>query len=361
MRRISRKFLFLLSFIGLGLVVLLMKNYVERLDIRSNLFSDHLLSSTKIDGESFPITLTDPVGETYLLKQVPQRIVSVTLGTDEILSALLFSSNQKASNLITTASISKNSTDSKGLAEQGLSLGNIVAVTRFVDEPSSSSIPNFYPKTIKRVSGGIEEILALEPDLAFVAGYTRAETVRLLLGAGIPVVRLTHYDTFEQIKQNIKLVAAVTGTSEKAKVLLRNLDAKLIKIQEKIHNSSRPRVLFYNLSGYTSGAGTRIDETISIAGGYNVLHDTGIEGNYKISDEMAIGLEPDIILLTGNAVDEHTSPAKMLMSRSAWQNVPAVLNQRVYQVSGPWILSVSHYGWDGIEILAKLIHPEVFD
>jgi len=358
MRRISRNFLFLLSFLGLLLVSLLMRGYVEILDIRSNLFSDHLLSSTKIDGETFPITLTDPIGETYLLKQVPQRIVSVTLGTDEILSALL-SAKSKTSNTKITTPIPKD------LSEQGLSLNNIVGVTRFVDEPGSSSIPNFYPKIIKRVSGGIEEILALEPDLAFVAGYTRAETVRLLLGAGIPVVRLRHYDTFEQIKQNIKLVAAVAGTSDKARILLSQLDAKLKRTQEKMGNRSRPRVLFYNLSGYTSGAGTRIDETISIAGGYNVLHDTGIEGNYKISDEMAIGLEPDIILITGavtgNAADDNISPAKMLMSRSAWKNVPAVLNQRVYHVSGPWILSVSHYGWDGIEILAKLIHPEVYD
>ena len=353
MRSIPRKFLFLLSVISLVLVAFLMKDYAEILGIHSKIFSDHLLTSTEIEGESFPIRLTDPVGEKYLLKQPPQRIVSVTLGTDEILSALL-SSNSK-----TTLPVIKNS------HEQGLTLDNIVGVTRFVDEPASSSIPNFYPKTIKRVSGGIEEILALEPDLAFIAGYTRAETVRLLLGAGIPVVRLTHYDTFEQIKQNIKLVATVTGTREKAKVLLNALDSKLKRTQDKILNRSRPRVLFYNLSGYTSGAGTRIDETISIAGGYNVLHDTGIEGDYKISDEMAIGLEPDIILLTGditgNSGDGGISPAKMLASRPAWKNVPAVLKKRVYNLSGPWILSVSQYGWNGIEILAKLIHPEVYD
>ncbi len=296
------------------------------LDIRVQYFNEATLKPVRIEGIGFPKVLTDATGEKYVLKKPPQRIVSVTLGTDEILSALVDHER-------------------------------IVGVTYLADVVSMSNIPNQYPTRIKRIRGEIEEILALEPDLVFVAGYTRAETVRLLLGAGIPVVRLSQYNSLADIEKNIMTIAEVTDTNEKASALIKSLRAIVETVQEQVSHVKTPRVLVYNLQGYTSGDNTVMDEIIRLAGGYNVMSETGVQGSQKISEEMAIGLAPDVILMSGWSPENKVTPAEQLIQLSAWQYVPAVVNNRVYDLKGAWVLSVSHYSWNGISDVSDLLHP----
>jgi iron complex transport system substrate-binding protein len=308
-------------------------------NIRGGMLNDKILQATRISGSSFPKTLTDPTGKSYVLTHAPDRIVSVTLATDEMLSALV-------------------------------KPDRMAGVSYLVDNPAMSNVPGWYPERIPRVHADAEEILALQPDLVFVAAYTRAETVRMLLGAGIPVVRLSRYDSFEEISSNIELVAAATGSEVKARSLIAGLQQQVLKMQAKVKNLPRPRVLFYNLAGYTEGIGTRIDQTIRIAGGENVMRETGSTGSAKISSEIAIGLQADIILLTGsnqNSSDENSSdqssdtgPVARFMRQPAWKNVPAIRNGQVYLLHGAWILSVSQFAWDGIDIIARDLHPEIF-
>lgn len=314
-------------FIALAILVGVMA-YLE-LDIHAEIFNDNALRPTIIQGDHFPKVLVDPIGEAYTLNQPPQRIVSVTLGTDEILSALVNSNR-------------------------------ITGVTHLSDNLDMSNIPHWYPEHVKRVQGEVEEILALEPDLVFVASYTRAEVVRLLLSSNIPVVRLSQYDSFGDIEDNIQLVAKVTGTEQQAASLLEGLRQKAQLITQKVNGRNRARVLYYSLNGYTAGAGTKINEMIEMAGGYNVIKETQITGSHKISEEIAIGLEPDIILISGGSPDNQAPPSELLSARASWQNTPAVLNNQVYDLQGTWLLSVSHYSWDGIEVLARILHPEVF-
>jgi len=315
------------TFIAAAFVVAIV--LLGHLDIRAGLFNEQLLTPTRIQGKVFPKILTDPIGENFVLAKPPQRIVSVTLGTDEMLSALV-------------------KTD------------RIVGVTHLVDDDGISNIPTWYPGSITRIHGEVEEILALEPDLVFIAAYTRAETVRLLLGAGIPVVRLSRYSTFKDIENNIQTVADVTGSEVKAREMITGLKNRAQKARNRVASLPRPRVLYYTLNGYTAGVGTRIDEMIEIAGGDNVLRETGITGAHKISEEMAIGLEPDVILLSASMPDDEVTPVEQLRSRPAWQNVPAVVNKQVHHLQGAWVLSVSQFSWQGIDKMAALLHPEVF-
>ncbi|WP_250655650.1 ABC transporter substrate-binding protein [Alkalimarinus coralli] len=301
-----------------------------RLDINIALLNDNALRPTSVKGAHFPKMLVDPIGEEYPLLRPPQRIVSVTLGTDEILSALVDSDR-------------------------------VSGVTHLADDPIMSNIPNHYPAHVKRITGEVEEILSLEPDLVFVAAYTRAETVRLLLGSKVPVVRLSHYRSFSDIEANIRLVASVVGNEPQAEAMFNALQQNIQSIKQRVSGKSRPRVLYYSMNGYTAGAGTTIDEIIEIAGGYNVINETHIKGTQKISEEMAIGLEPDVILMNGWAPDSTPTPSEFLAMQPAWQNTPAILNNRVYDLKGAWVLSVSQYSWHGIAPVARLLHPEVFE
>lgn len=316
-----------------ALIALIGAGLLWTVDIRPGLLSPGALQSTQIQrisqDKDFPIVLTDAIGESIELKQPPQRIVSATLVTDEILSVLVDSSR-------------------------------IAGVTFLADNTAISNIPNHYPDSIQRIKGEVEEIIALQPDLVFISPYTRAETVRLLLGTEIPVVRLPDLQTFSDIENSINLTALATGTSEQAEEILRPIHSKLIKLQAKLKSAERPRVLFYNLGGTTVGPGSTIDEIIALAGGYNVVRSTGIKGSQKINEELAISLQPDVILVSGWVNQDGIPASEQLKMLSAWKNVPAVKQHQVYDLNGGWLFSTSQFTWDGIQQVASILHPHLF-
>ena len=121
----------------------------------------------------FPRELRDAKGETLILPHEPQRIVSQTLGTDEILLAICPTERVVALS---------------NLAEDG-NYSNIVEEAR--------QIPN-------RTTQGPEQILQFKPDLIFVASYSRAETVepaQVFQSAGFQV-RQFRFDRGRQIEHS---------------------------------------------------------------------------------------------------------------------------------------------------------------
>jgi len=256
--------------------------------------------TTQIEGsieeQSFPKTLIDATGIRSVLKVAPKRILSATLVSDHILAGLVDPSR-------------------------------LVAVSSYVDYPSLSNIIDFYPENIARTTGEIESMLALQPDLVFVASYSNPETVRYLLRSSIAIVRLSEFYSFKDIFNNIRLIANVTNSADKADNII-------------------------NL----------MDEAIQLAGGINISASVLADGENKITEELAISLQADVIIMNQwvfNQQDKQANPAEILKAKAAWQNVPAIKNNRVVEIPGTLLRSVSQYRIKGVEAMAKLLHPEI--
>lgn len=287
--------------------------------------------TTQVSGDHFPKTLTDITGITYQLKKPPQRILSATLLTDHMLSDLV---------------------DPKRL----------VAVSNYVDYPSLSNIVGFYDKSISRTTGEIESMLALQPDLVFVASYSNPETVRYLLRSGIAIVRLSEFRSFKDIFNNLRLIAEVTDTAAHAENIIHRVKKQIQEIQIQVKNQPKPRVLYYDMNGYSVGGNSLMDEAITLSGGINVAKAVLADGEQKISEELAISLQPDVIVMNQwvfNQQQGADSPAQILTSKAAWQAVPAIKNNRVYAVPGTWLRSVSQHRIKGVQAIAKLLHPSI--
>ena len=287
--------------------------------------------TTQIQGESFPKTLIDRTGIKFQLEKPPTRIISATLATDHILSDLI---------------------DPQRL----------LAVSSYIDYPSLSNIIGFYNKNISRTEGEIESILALQPDLVFVASYSNPETVRYLLRSHIPVVRLSEFNSFADIFNNVRIAAEVTDTKAKAEVIIHNLELRIAFIKNQVKDKSKPKVLYYDLNGYSVGGNSLMDEAIQLSGGINVASGVLADGENKISEELAISLQPDVIVMNQwvfNQSDGEQSPATILRNKKAWADVPAVKNKRLYAVPGIWLRSVSQHRIKGVEAIAKLLHPDI--
>ncbi|MCH1548732.1 MAG: ABC transporter substrate-binding protein, partial [Nitrosopumilus sp.] len=110
-------------------------------------------------------------------------------------------------------------------------------------------------------------------------------------------------------------------------------------------------------------AGHWIPQMIEFAGGINLISKTG-EHSRRMDIDEVVNSKPDIIIFmpcgfdTDRTAQEYES---ILHNNPSWNSLQAVKNNQIYAVdansffSKPSIRTI-----DGLEILAKIIHPEKF-
>lgn len=287
------------------------------------------LAST-VEGAAFPKRLIDPAGREHLLAAPPRRVVSAILAGDEMLARLLGDSR-------------------------------VAGVTYLADDDGISNVAGRYPSTVARNRGRLEELIAQQPDLLLVAAYSDALTVRMLMQTGIPLLRLPVAQSYDEIAASVRLLGDVVGEASRAEAWVADMNGRIAAVRQAVQGAARPRVLYYGMGGFTAGPGSLTDETIALAGGHNVAGDIGLQGDQRISQELAIGLQPEVILLSGwQAGEGRTDGADLLRNDPAWRDVPAVAQGRVHALHGAWLTSMTPYRVRSVEALARLLHPERF-
>src|SRR6266508_538083 len=273
----------------------------------------------------FPRELRDAKGETLTIQREPQRIVSQTLGTDEILLAICPTERVVALS---------------HLAEDG-NYSNAVEQAR--------QIPN-------RTTQGPEQILQFKPDLIFVASYSRAETIELLKASKAPVFRFANFDSIADIKSNIRTVGYATGTDAAAEKLIRQMDEDLAAVRARIPKSESPlRVMSYDQLGYTAGSNTLFDDVVRAAGAVNVSAEQGIKGFAKINSEKIVEWQPEF-LITGANRGKEKSVSNRLLEDPAVANCSAARAGRIIVIDNRHFLTVSHHVVGFVEDLANGIY-----
>ena len=296
---------------------------------REKLIIGGALTGSKVIGEQFPKTIIDPIGQDYSLAAPAKRIVSAILAGDEMLQQL------NAQN-------------------------HVISVTHLADDAIFSNVVGDYPKSIHRNHAEIEEILSMTPDLVIVAPYTNAITVRLLLANQIPVMRFPQYNSFEDIADNIALLAEVLDKKEQAQIVVKQMWQRIRLIECLVKSEPKPRVLYLTLNGATTGTGTLTDEMIRYAGGINVISETGITGMTRLTHEYAVSLRPDVLFLTDWFAKTKWEALRKLNEDPLWQDVPAVINKRIFIISAKISGTVTPHRVKGIEALAAELHPSLY-
>ncbi len=258
----------------------------------------------------------------------PTRIVSLTLGTDEILLSLV---------------------DAK----------RIIAVTRYALDATLSNVADrakHVPNHIAEV--GVETVVALAPDLILAARYTSADVLRQLKGLGFSVVVLNEFSSLRGIEGNIRSIGTAVGESEKAEALVSEMRRRLNAVAARVANiKNKPGLLSYDVSGWTAGKETTFDELVTLAGGRNLAAEAGITGHKKISLEMVVELNPEIMILN-TWTPSGGIGNKSLRNHPALQSVSALQTGRVYGIPGKHLTTVSHFIIEGVEEMAQLLHHE---
>jgi len=165
------------------------------------------------------------------------------------------------------------------------------------------------------------------------------------------------------ILDSIDNVAKKIGMEEKGRELIQSLQKRIDFIQSK-NFDSRPRVLALEWLEPFFTSGHWVPEMIEIAGGKNEISSKG-EQSRRMKIEEIVQSDPDIIVLMPCGFDVERTVSeykKILQNDRDWNKIRAVRQQNVFAVdansyfSKPSLRTVT-----GIEILAKIIHPEIFE
>jgi iron complex transport system substrate-binding protein len=283
--------------------------------------------ATRVDSGPFPKSLTSG-RRASTLSRPPVRIASLTLSADEILSRMTAPERVRA-------------------------------LTHFVDDPSISTCAGFAPGAARVRGLEPERIISLEPDLVFVAHYSLESAVRILTAASIPVVRFREANSFADVAENVRAVARATGDEARGEAMIAAMRGDLARIADKVRGAPRPRVLYYSGGGYTAFRNTIVGEKIERAGGANATDALGLTGMKSAALDVLVGLDPDVIVVPRWSTDE-AGPIAEITESPAFRESRAVKNRHVYAIAAKDLTSESPDSVSGVELLARLLHPEAF-
>lgn len=234
----------------------------------------------------------------------------------------------------------------------------LAGVTDFCDHPPAARA---WPSVGGMVNPNLEAIVALRPDLVFATSEgNREETLQQLRRLDIPVyvVRARRVaDTLDLIRR----VGRLVDRRQAVAPLTASLEDRIAAVQEAVRPYPAPRVLYVLWPDplIVPGRQSIITELIALAGGRSITAEDG-EAYPRFSLEAAVARGPEVILLAdhagGGSEAGRASPEKWRTLTS----VPAIRAGRLHSVD---MAMLHRYGprlADGLEMLARLIHPEAF-
>lgn len=282
---------------------------------------------------AYPLTLTDDAGREVTVEAEPERIVSLAPSNTEIVCAL-------------------DACD------------RLVGVTDFDDYPPEVAD---IEDVVIAASVDVERVVAAEPDLVLAAGneLTPSAVIEQLAGLDLTVLVL-YPETLEQVYADIDLVGRALGQGVEAEELVAGMRDRVDEITAAVDGADRPLTLYevFHAEGttYTAGDGSFLASLLELAGAEPVTGDA--QG--LLAPEDLVAADPELILLGTASYDPTLADPDVALetvaARAGWADLRAVRDGRVVPYEddivttrpGPRIV-------DGLEALARTIHPDRFD
>ena len=288
-------------------------------------------TATPVVSENLSVTVTDQRGKEFQFEQPLQRIVSLAPSNTEILFAV-------------------------GAGSQ------VVGRDTFSDFPAEAV-------NVADIGGGFgaldtETILASTPDLVLAADLTPAEQIQALEDLGLNVFVLGNPTDLQGMYENLRTVATITGHLEQTETLIASLEERVAVVEEKISGVAERPLVLYELDGtdpnapWVPGPGTFVDTLLTMAGGNSMS--ASLDGAWvQVSLETIIEMDPGIILL-GDAQWGGVTP-EMVVARGGREALTAVQGVKVYPFDDNLFSRPGPRMVDGLEAMAKFLHPDLFE
>ncbi len=221
-----------------------------------------------------------------------------------------------------------------------------------------------YPEPAKSVTKvgdtmhpSIERIIALKPQIVLISTASQLEAFTKQLDDQRIAVYVTNPRSLDEVFHSIETLGELFGNRDRAAGRANELRQRTATVEMAIKSTNQIRV-FYQVSGeplYTIGRESYLTDLVRRAGGVSVTAEVPTAFP-RFSDEAALAAKPDAIILpTGGSMGAANSTVA-----PALKNSPAALNNRVYKINDDHLSRPGPRLVEGLEEMARALHPEAF-
>lgn len=216
----------------------------------------------------------------------------------------------------------------------------------------------------------IEKLKEVNPDIIFtqglcdicaVSGNTVTDAANVLDNK--PEIISLEPNTVNEVFYTITTIGDITNTKELALEIVNGLTERIERVKKLfVNEKDRPRVFCLEWLDPPFVAGHWVPEMVEIAGGENGLRKSG-EVSIQTNWDDILDFSPNflIVMPCGFDIEKTLNEIDTATSNQQWHQLPASNRGHVYLVDAKSYFSrPSPRIVDGIEILAKTIHPEIF-
>jgi cobalamin transport system substrate-binding protein len=230
----------------------------------------------------------------------------------------------------------------------------LVGNTTYCDYPEKA-------KTITKVGDtlhpSVERIIALKPQVVLVSTASQLETFTQQLQDQNIAVFVTDPHDLEGVFRSMEQIGEMLGQPWQAQAVVEGLRLRTAAVEQAVKGLPPVRT-FYQVSAeplYTAGHDAFVTDLMRRAGANSVTVD--VPGAWpKYSNESALAAKPDAIILpTGGSMGAANSNVA-----EALRNSPAALAGRVYKINDDYLARPGPRAVNGIEEMARALHPEAF-
>lgn len=165
------------------------------------------------------------------------------------------------------------------------------------------------------------------------------------------------------ILEDVRRVGRATGSEVVADEVTSRMQERIDLVTDRSKMADiHPRVLHLEWTDPLMCGGHWVPEMVELAGGENCFGDKEM-GSYPLEWDAVLESQPEVIVLMpcGFEVPRALEDVPLLTAKDGWDSLPAVQSNRVFAIdasnytsrSGPRLVT-------GLEILAEMIHPELF-
>jgi iron complex transport system substrate-binding protein len=209
----------------------------------------------------------------------------------------------------------------------------------------------------------VEAVIAAKPDLLITLGFEQQKNLAERLkriGYNSLTVNIEKVDELFEV---IAKIGAATGRKRRANEIVSNIRQKLNRLSVLVNAEAKVRVLWVVQREplRVAGRDTFVNEMIELAGGENAIGQT-MHKYPPIGAEQVIACDADVIIEPAMAQED--LPAQQdgaIRHWSKFENLPAVSDGRVYVISGDTVSRLGPRLYEGVEIIARCLRPELFE
>lgn len=257
------------------------------------------------------------------------RVVSQTVGTDELLLAL---------------------------AEPG----QVAALSHLADDPMFSAVAaeaRAYPKI---GHGDVESVLRHRPTLVLATDFSRAELVEQVRRAGVRVRQIERYETLADAYANLRAVAEELGggAPARAEAIIRECERRVAELARRLAGRRPVRVIAPSTYGVIPGTATTFQDLCDHAGAENLAATLGgLRGHAAPPVERMLTWPVEQVVVAGQSVATALEPFRRL---PPYALMPAVREERAVVLEPYMFSTITHHRVAAYEQLARGLHPDAF-